>query len=397
MPRTDALPPPEVIEAVDDGLVEVARAFDWIRATTPSNAEAARAAFEAAGCRITPPFRYAPHGVDTAALRARLDLLPVAAIADDDLRVLFEAKRQELLGWLEMIDLRDTDGFLPASLEQYGPVDDDLRALAETVLDRIPAEHRAGEPGLILEGPTFAELAAAEVAAYRAVHPTMPTQVRLDEDYPGVMVSGPHVIVGCHHRTAAVRAEALVHHEVGTHVVTQVNGLEQPLQLFEVGLPAFEETQEGLGVLAEHLCGGLSRTRLAQLCARVLAAAALTEGAEFAETYGLLREELGIGADRAWDVALRTHRAGGLTKDAIYLRGLDRLLTHLREGGSLDPLVLGKLALSDVPAVERLRDRGTLVEPVLRPRWLDHPAAPDLLAAIEAGERLPELADALRV
>ena len=39
---------------------------------------------------------------------------------------------------------------------------------------------------------------------------------------------------------------------------------------------------------------------------------------------------------------MRVFRSGGMTKDAIYLRGLVELLEHLGAGGSLDPLWLGK-------------------------------------------------------
>jgi hypothetical protein len=74
-------------------------------------------------------------------------------------------------------------------------------------------------------------------------------------------------------------------------------------------------------------------------------------------------------------IAARVFRSGGLTKDAVYLRGLIDLVSHLRAGGSLDVLWLGKIGLTDAPLVEELATRGMLREPVLRPRYLDDPAA----------------------
>ena len=46
---------------------------------------------------------------------------------------------------------------------------------------------------------------------------------------------------------------ALLHHEVGTHLVTHVNGTHQPIKVLGVGLAGYDETQEGLAVLAEYL------------------------------------------------------------------------------------------------------------------------------------------------
>ena len=65
------------------------------------------------------------------------------------------------------------------------------------------------------------------------------------------------------------RVGASLQHEVGTHLVTYYNGLEQPLRLLHVGLAGYDETQEGLAVLAEYLVGGLSRSRLRTLAERV--------------------------------------------------------------------------------------------------------------------------------
>ena len=47
--------------------------------------------------------------------------------------------------------------------------------------------------------------------------------------------------------------------------------------------------------------------------------------------------------------ALRVYRGGGLTKDAIYLRGLRDLLAYLSAGHDLEPLYVGKIALEHVP------------------------------------------------
>ena len=47
-------------------------------------------------------------------------------------------------------------------------------------------------------------------------------------------------------------------------------------------------------------------------------------------------------------------------KDAIYLRGISRILDALAEGISLDVLFVGKLALDDIPLIQDLLDREVL-------------------------------------
>jgi uncharacterized protein (TIGR02421 family) len=168
------------------------------------------------------------------------------------------------------------------------------------------------------------------------------------------------------------RAAALLHHEVGTHVLTYVNGCRQPLRLLAVGLAGYEETQEGLAVLAEFLSGGLGVARLRQLAARVVAVHGMVEGGAFREVHADLVAR-GFTPAGAFTVTMRVFRAGGLTKDLVYLRGLVELVAHVRSGEDLEVLWLGKMSLSDAPLVAELWQRGALQDPLLRPRYLDSP------------------------
>jgi hypothetical protein len=92
---------------------------------------------------------------------------------------------------------------------------------------------------------------------------------------------------------------------------------------------------------------------------------------------------------------MRVFRAGGLTKDAIYLRGLVALLGHLAAGGALEPLLAGKVSLEQLPLVEELLRRKILRAPPLRPRWLEVPGAPERLARARAGMEPLDLVTAI--
>jgi hypothetical protein len=88
---------------------------------------------------------------------------------------------------------------------------------------------------------------------------------------------------------------------------------------------------------------------------------------------------------------VRVFRSGGLTKDAVYLRGLHELVGYLGAGRSLDTLWLGKMPLSAVPLVDLLHQRGVLTDPLLVPRYLDLPGAPDRLAKLDQFDSLTSL------
>ena len=127
-------------------------------------------------------------------------------------------------------------------------------------------------------------------------------------------------------------------------------------------------------MFAEYLVGGLTAGRLRQLAARVVAVHQMSTGAEFPEVHrGLV--DVGVPEEQAFTITMRVFRSGGLTKDAVYLRGLARARRATSApGGRLETLWLGKMPLAAVPLVDDLHQRGVLVDPLLVPRYLDHPA-----------------------
>jgi uncharacterized protein (TIGR02421 family) len=205
------------------------------------------------------------------------------------------------------------------------------------------------------------------------------------------MVSHGKLLIPATAHFRAGRVEALIHHEVGTHVVTYANGNAQPLKLFAVGLPGYEETQEGLAVLAEYATGGLDPKRMRLLAARVIAVQRVLEGAGFLQVFEELHEGFGFAPKTAWSIAIRVTRSGGHTKDVIYLRGITRVLEFVSLRKDISTLLIGKLSLEHVPLVEDLLDRGILQPAWIRPRWLDIGAAPTRLSSVYEGMTVLDL------
>src|SRR5690606_22899083 len=110
---------------------------------------------------------------------------------------------------------------------------------------------------------------------YRARLPDLRSRVEVADDVLGCTASYGDLFVADDTRIPRARVDALLAHEVETHVLTYLNGSAQPFELLATGLVGCDELQEGLGVLAEHFCDGLSLSRLRQLAGRVVAARAI--------------------------------------------------------------------------------------------------------------------------
>jgi uncharacterized protein (TIGR02421 family) len=370
------------VTTIDHGLAGIAAGIDLLLDVTPLNPDEAWERSQAVGHREELALRYRTPSVDPDTVRTELAAIPIDRVEDPVLRRLFEAKRTELETQVRLIETRETAAFLDASLDLYGTADDALLRLAESLLEHLPAS--PADPPLV-SAEDFAARSEEEIARYREQLPGFEGRVEVRDDVPSLMVVQRTLIVGTDSWIPVGRQEALIHHEVGTHLLTAETGGAQPLVLLEQGLAGFEETQEALAVVSEHLIGGLDAERMRTLAGRVVAARCISDGASFPEVFGELHERWRLPERQAWTIALRVVRGGGLTKDVIYLRGVVDLVAHLAGGGAVEPLLVGKMHLRDVPAVEDLLERGALVPPTVRPHWLDVDGAAQRLAALQDG------------
>ncbi|WP_303686784.1 flavohemoglobin expression-modulating QEGLA motif protein [Nonlabens dokdonensis] len=148
----------------------------------------------------------------------------------------------------------------------------------------------------------------------------------------------------------------LAHHEIGVHLVTTFNAIEQPLKIFSNGFPNNVETQEGLAVMSEYMSGNLTLSRLKELAYRVIATDSLIKGYSFADTFDLIHGQYKLDRDRAFNITLRTHRGGGFTKDALYLSGLKKVYDLHKSNTSFDNMILGKCSLEYNNIIEKMKE-----------------------------------------
>ena len=372
----------------DEKLCRMAGSFDFLLSVSPINSTAALEQFIAGGEQAAPDFRYRPLTVDPDSLKRDLYRLDFSRLEDPLLERLFSDKRHEIDAQLTMLATRNTPSFRPASLFLYGAVQAPLLEDARQVLGLPKARRSRAET---IDAPAVAAAARELIAGYDASGSSFSATVEIRDDVSGLMVTGNRLLVGSATTMPSARLDALLSHEVSTHLLTYINGGAQGLSIFRSGLAKYEGIQEGLGVFAEWAVGGLSITRMRLLAARVVAVDAMQHGAEFMDTYRLLRNDLGFSVGGAFGIAARVHRSGGLAKDAIYLEGFRAVIQYVAEGRSLTPFWLGKISRTDVPAIQELLQRGLVRAPRFLPAYLDRPDAQERIRGLKTGLGMEQL------
>jgi uncharacterized protein (TIGR02421 family) len=165
------------------------------------------------------------------------------------------------------------------------------------------------------------------------------------------------------HKFSLNQLKVLTNHEIGVHMVTTFNGLNQPLKVFSNGFPNNVETQEGLAVYSEFMSGCLTIERLKELAFRVIAVDSLHKGYTFSDTFHLLHNQHKLNRDKAFSITLRVHRGGGFTKDHLYLKGIRNIYKYANSGEDLGLLLTGKVSQEYVSTIKKLQGLGLALPP----------------------------------
>lgn len=374
--------------SADKKIAEISEKLDFILNVTPINTQTEWEHFQKNKYDKTPHFIYRLVPVDPEIEKRKLFSIPIENIEHPALAFLLRDKRMELEKQLIMLEERGSKKFFHTSQSIYGDIEEQVKSEALSILnDNLPNEQSEFNLANAVE---FAKAAEAELEKYRKEFPQLELRVNVKDTISGLVVSGPELSIGSDFNISASRVNALVQHEVGTHLLTYCNGHRQPLHLMYAGLAGYEQIQEGLAVLSEFLVGGLTINRLKLLAARVMAVNAMVHGADFIETFNMLSNEYGFSDKTSFIITMRVFRGGGLTKDAIYLKGLMQLMDYIKNGGDIKLLYGGKFALEQLPLVQELVHLKILKKHLL-PEWLTKKQVIEKINLIKKGIRLEAL------
>lgn len=378
---------------VDRVLFEVAEQIDFLLLVTPTNSQEAYAQFKHNLYQREPKFTYHPAPFDPVLLKRELYSAKVEEIEDPTLAQLFREQQMDIDHRIAMISKVGQRNFLYSSLQLFEKPSDSLVNIADRLLSSVDENSESESLDKQLTAEEFRSKAQKELDYYREQRADLPATVQIRDDVPGVLVSQGNLIIGSQRRVLENRAEALLSHEVGTHILTNYNGKAQPFRQMSAGLPGYDELQEPLAVLSEYLVGGLSNRRIRTLAARVLAVHWMVDGATFVEVFHKFVKDYGLHKEIAYSITMRVFRGGGFTKDVVYLRGLVSLLEHLRHGLDIELLYLGKFGLNYLPIIRELTWRNVLVQAQLKPRYFESEKAMERLKFIQSGASVFDLVE----
>ena len=344
---------------VDHQLNQHLSGFELLGYLTPVNIVQEKKRFFESRCTVNPDFAYRPIQIDPFDLKRKLHRLPIENISDIHIQRLYESVINAYSDKIDMLSSIGTDRFMYASLRYFGePGEGDLKNA--WFLQHLPE----------LEDPTQEPVLGVEDAV------KLFQQGFDDYGFKGKIEITRNMVASAmvvnHQRKVLLKKGAtfspkelrfLVHHEIGVHMVTTMNGNMQPLKVFNLGLPVNTMTQEGLAVLSEYLSGNITLKRLKELGQRVIATNMLVRGADFKTTYWCMVNDLGMDVNDAFYLTTRIYRGGGFTKDHLYLRGLKEIYRFWKDGNDLGPLLIGKTSLDAYGTILELLDRGVLVKP----------------------------------
>ena len=357
---------------IDNELAEYSNLFDFLLLVTPINTMDAWKNFAENKYLKAPVFHYRPMPIEPELIKRKIYNLPIEDISDPTIAFLFRDKRKEIDRMLNMMLEREKPDFMHSSLQILGNIDEHLLDVARAILVAAEPNYEQENQDL-LNAWEFAQMAENELIWLKKQDASILTAVRVRDDVDGVMVSRGILNINKSYQISKQRAFALIQHEIGTHVVTYYNGKAQPLKLFYIGVPGYEQLQEGLAVFSEYLCGGLTNQRMRILAARVVAVNSMITGNSFVDTFFLLTDKYLFTPEAAFHITMRVYRGGGLTKDAVYLKGLLNLIEYIKQGNDIAPLLIGKIRQDYIPVINELTFRGLLSKIPIKPRYLSRP------------------------
>ena len=375
----------------DKQLAKISEGMSFLLRNTPVNSTSAWKRFKKNNFKEVPSFTYRLIALDPEKKKRELFDLPIDQIEDPTISFILRDKRLEMEKQLTMLEERGTDNFRFIGESLYGRIEDKVVEAADAILSRYPEEDDRKEMKR-LDCHEFAERAHEEINYYQKQFPDTKLALEIRKDVAGIMVSKSKLLISDQFSLDESRCDALIQHEIGTHILTYCNGKRQPLQQMYAGFSGYDQLQEGLAVLAEYLVNGLTVNRMRTLAGRVVAANSMVMGADFIDTFNLLREHHNFTEFSSYYITMRIYRGGGLVKDAVYLAGLLNVMDYIKNGGNIETLYTGKFNTNHIDLIEELLHRSVLKKAIL-PRFLERDSVKERLQKVRNDLKVTELLD----
>ncbi len=349
---------------LDKKLCQLATGIETLSYINPKNLVSEKKQFFAKNYNYTPAFTYRQLEIDPFEFREKLYRLPQDDITDISIQQMYRDVIDSYATKIDLLTTIGTDKFLYNSLRYYGePSEEDIQ-MANFLLFAKPYEENK-------ERDIDAKAAKQHFLEALKVYNIQCKVEVTDKIIASAMVDNAKkvILINKSMRMNQVEIDALIHHELGVHMVTTVNSDLQQLKVFKLGLPGNTYTQEGLAILAEYMTGNMNLPRLQTLALRVIAVKMMVNNHDFSHTFNTLVNDYDCHVDDAFRLTARVYRGGGFTKDFLYLRGVNDALKAYAQD-SLEGLYVGKTGFAYLKLINEMMARGMVTKPTHLPMYL---------------------------
>jgi len=167
-------------------------------------------------------------------------------------------------------------------------------------------------------------------------------------------------------KITAYRFQALLAHEVETHIYRLENGRLQKYRLFEQGTANYLTTEEGLAIHNQNKLGLPLGNKYLRPAINVISIYHANK-MSFVELFHHLKDTMKIDDNKAWWICVRvkrglqdTNQPGALTKDLAYFTGQQMITKLINDKGinEIKKLYIGKIGISDLKYLGDIRQWG---------------------------------------
>ncbi|MEM6687177.1 MAG: tyrosine/phenylalanine carboxypeptidase domain-containing protein [Bacteroidota bacterium] len=351
----------KVLFEIDKNIDDLVKKVELLSYVNPLNMEEEKQKFFQSKYLKDPNFIYPQIDFDRFRLHRELFSQPIERIENENTRALYEDIIYAYSGLIQCIETIGTkDKFYYNSLHSFGtPKEQDVEN-AKFILHF--EEEDANDSQF---QPKYSAKHTEELFREYSKQYDFSYHIRFSKDMSAIAMVLNNIktlVINEKHTFSDNEIAVLTNHEIGVHMVTTMNGLLHPLQIFSNGFPNYEETQEGLAVFSEYMSNNLTVKRLKELAYRVIAVDSLAKGYSFSKTFRLFVNNYDLDRETAFNISTRAHRGGGFTKDYLYLTGLKKIYNYYKSGKDLKPLLRGKISLNYLENIESLADNGCALD-----------------------------------
>jgi len=342
-----------MLRKVDERIVELDKQIKLLSYINPRNITEQKALF-LENPEFSPRFSYRDLELDVDQFRADLKKIPEV---NHELFPLYKNKIKELNQRIDLLEGRGSSDYSTLSDQLFGRV---TRHMYQEALKFIRENANKTQPDKSPEIDHKKSLETLEGFLKQYGLGFWKIKI-LDESVADIQVTKRDtILVKKGAKFQSNRLQALLVHEIGTHVFRFENAKLQPFRLLERGTAGYLRTEEGLAVWNQNQLG-LDLGDKFLTPAYQIVALYVAERMGFQDLFHYLKTTFELNDDLCWKLCLKAKRGfnnseekGSFTKDMVYFAGNRDIEKFVAKGGQISDLYVGKITVDDLPLVQKI-------------------------------------------